>query len=851
MTLASGTRLGPYEILAPIGAGGMGEVYKARDTRLGRDVALKVLAADVADSPEASARFDREARTISQLSHPHICPLFDVGAEGAVRFLVMPLLDGETLASRLAKAPLPSEVTTRFAAEMADALDAAHRAGVIHRDLKPANVMLTKSGVKLLDFGLAKPTSAGAANALTASPVSAEGAVAGTVQYMAPEQLEGRSVDHRSDIWALGAVVYEMATGERLFRATRRAIVPAALDRIVCTCLAEDPEDRWQSARDVVLQLRALENASAGDSTVIRPRRSAWIPWVVSAAAALGLVASVVRMKLTRTPPLALPAVRFLLPPPAGSTYYDNFENDTVALAPDGSQVGFIALDANRTPRLYLRGMSALESRPLAGSEGTTGFFWSPDSRSIALTAGGKLKRIDLPSGAPVTLCDVPDGTGVSGTWGDGSILYATVGGEAIYRVSQNGGAPVAEIKPERADGVLRTGFPWFLPDGRRFLYLARLAEGGRIMLADPGKPPKFVLAAVSNVQYVEPGYIIYSREGSLVAQGFDADRGEVSGAPQSVADAVRYFYSTAVSRFATARGGALVFHTGADSERLAWIDREGRETATFGPSGTYISLRISPDGEQVLFSRTQRGFGTFDLWQADFARGLEQRLTSDPTSEINAVWHPSGQSVYFAADRGGPPHVFRKDLTTGAETQSLPPSGLQEPNDVTRDGSVLLFTERAAGNTDVWTLPVGGGARAPLVQTRFRDSGARLSPDNRLFAFESNESGRTQIYVSPYPPTGVKMSVSGDSGGSPRWSRDGRELFFLTFDRRLVAVPVAPTGLSVGAPRTLFALPGRRLWKDYDVSLDGKRFLAIVTDVLSEEQPLTVVTNWRPDVLR
>jgi eukaryotic-like serine/threonine-protein kinase len=398
----------------------MGEVYRARDARLDRTVAVKVLHSNATPTPDALARFEREARSISQLSHPHICPLFDVGQEGAIRFLVMLLLDGETLAALLLKAPLSRAATLRYATEMADALDAAHRAGFVHRDLKPANVMVTKSGVKLLDFGLAKTSFAASAGVATVGPITAAGAIAGTFQYMAPEQLEGRGADHRSDIWALGAVIYEMATGERLFRSTPRVISPPALDRIVRTCLADDPEDRWQSARDIVLQLRAVAAAPAVD---VAPTRKAWLPWAIAAAAVALATVSGARFTIaptrTETPP-----VRFSLGPPSGNAFWDNLETVPVAMAPDGSRFGFIASDG-RDQRVWIRSLSEIDATPLAGTEGARSLFWSPDGHSVGFFANGKLKRIDLPNGSPVVLCDVPNGTGIDGAWGAGDIVYA------------------------------------------------------------------------------------------------------------------------------------------------------------------------------------------------------------------------------------------------------------------------------------------------------------------------------------------------------------------------------------------------------------------------------------------
>jgi serine/threonine protein kinase/Tol biopolymer transport system component len=881
--LAAGDRLGPYEIVAPLGAGGMGEVYRALDTRLGRDVAVKILSVDTSSSPDALQRFEREARTISQLSHPHICALYDVGEAPNPQslipnpYLVMELLDGETLAARLVKGPLPLEQTLRYGAAIADALDAAHRQGVVHRDLKPGNIMITKSGVKLLDFGLAKaleiPRSGELTSQLTAaSPhdLTEVGTALGTPSYMAPEQIEGRPADARTDIFALGAVLCEMATGQKAFPGKSAGAVASAilrddppsiaaspsLDRLVRVCLAKDPEHRWQTARDVQLQLMALPTsgpvAVAAAATRARGRLPALLPWGIAALAGAVAVASVVRTR-ARAPSASPSAIRFSVPPPPGGTFWDNFENVPLALSPDGLQLAFVVTEASGAQRIWIRTLSAIDSRPVAETDGALSVIWSPDSRSIAFFAGGKLKRLDLAAGAAVTLCDFR-GSGMSGTWGrDDQILFASVGGEAIYRVPASGGTPVEVLKPNAALGERRTVFPWYLPDGRRFLYSARLLDGAKVMLAEPGKEPRQVLSVVSPAQYVEPGYLVFVREGTLVGQRFDVERAALSGAPFSIASSVRYFYSTSAARFATAPGGALVHHTYVDQERLAWIDRNGVETGAVGPTGTYISMRISPDGGRVLFSRAQAQMGTFDLWMTDVLRGGEQRLTADPTSEVNGVWQRDGSSVFFGADRGGPPHLFRKDLRTGAEAEVLPAGGFQTAEDVSPDGRALAFSDRSAGRLSLWTIPVQGTpTKSALLSSAAGVSQVRFSPGGRFMAFTSNESGRNEVYISPYPSTGERTLASTTGGTMPRWSRDGRELFFVAADRRLTAIAVRTTpSLELGPPRPLFTVPGRRVWKDYDVSPDGSRFLAIVTDVRGDEQPLTVVLNWTAEAGR
>jgi eukaryotic-like serine/threonine-protein kinase len=870
VSLAPGTRLGPYEIVGGIGAGGMGEVYKARDTRLDRSVAIKILSPDISSSPEARQRFQREARTISQLPHPHICALFDVGEApnpepGAlnsepVAFLVMELLEGETLAARLAKGALPLEQTLRYGAQIADALDKAHRQGIVHRDLKPANVMITKAGVKLLDFGLAKAAApllppSMSAGTMAAAPLTGQGMMAGTVQYMAPEVLEGRPADARSDLYALGAVLYEMATGQKTFRAVLRPLAPPALDRLVRTCLATNPDDRYQSAHDVGLQLAAIAADDKADASADRTGATRWIPWAIAAIAVLSAVA-IGTLRSVRVPaaPEVPTSIRFSLLPPSAGAFAGGFETTGLALSPDGSQLAFAASDRPGGRRIWMRHVSALDARPLTGTEGASSPFWSPDGRSIAFFIGDKLKRLDLLSGSPVSVCTVREGIGFFGTWGaDGGILFASIEGEAIFRVNVSGGVPVETLKPDRSRGEARTNWPWFLPDGRRFLYFVRLKDGsGRLMLAETGHPPREVLSVVSNVQYVEPGYLVFGRDGALVGQRFDASSGKVAGDPFSIADPVAYFSSTAMGRFTTSKNGSLVFQSHDDQHRLVWFNRAGREMGTVAGPGHYQDVRISPDGRRVSFDRLQAG--GFDLWEADLERGFETRLTTDPSSDVAGTWTPDGRTLFFAADRGGPPHLFRRDLTTGVEEEVLPAGTMHGPQDVSPDGRTLILGQRAPGGGDIWTLPLTGGSRtpSPLIQSPFDEEHVRFSPDGRFFSFASNASGRVEVYVAPFPATGERIRVSVGGGDLPRWSRDGRELFYVSDDRHLVDVPIRTTPtLQIGKPAPLFPLSGQRSWLDFDLSIDGQRFLAVVPEIAANEQPLTVVLHWTADLHR
>jgi Tol biopolymer transport system component len=563
--------------------------------------------------------------------------------------------------------------------------------------------------------------------------------------------------------------------------------------------------------------------------------------------------------------PAPLRTIRFSVPPPPGRTFLDTVETVPLAVSPDGSQLVFVARDPTGITRLWLRPLSAMEARPLDGTEGALSSLWSPDSRSLAFFAGGKLKRFDLPAGPALPLCDVRPGVGMHGTWGrDGQILFASAEGEAIYRVSTAGGAPGVAVRADPSRGDARINWPTFLPDGQRFLYLTRLRDGGgQLMLAQPGQPSRAVLSVVSSVQYVEPGYLVFAREGILLGQRFDLASGRVAGEPFSIAEPVRYFLSSAWAAFTASPSGVLAYASSSDRTRLAWIDRVGREIGSVGVSAGNNRVRISPDGRLVLFDRAQPGVGSLDLWTADLVRGTETRLTSDPLTEVAGAWVPDGSGVVFSAARGGPPHLFRKDLVTGVEEELLPAGPLQFVQDVSADGRTVVFQQRTArGDVDVLSLPLSGvRTPAPVVQSPFDEWDASLSPDGRFLAFVSNESGRPEVYLTPFSGAGARTRVS--TGGlratpsrpgamrSLAWSRDGGELFYVSADRELLAVPVRTKPvLEVGTPATLFTLKGPA-WNSFDVSTDGKRFLAVVPEVVANEQPLTVVLNWTAEIAR
>jgi eukaryotic-like serine/threonine-protein kinase len=849
----------------------MGDVYTARDTRLGRTVAIKVLSAALSSSPDARDRLKREARTLSQLSHPHICALYDVGEQGDIDFLVMEVLAGETLAARLARGALPFGQAVTIATGIARALDAAHRRGIVHRDLKPGNVMLTPTGAKLLDFGLAKPVAPlvqGSGVDATASfrrDMTAEGSILGTIQYMAPEQLEGRPADSRSDLFAFGATLFEMATGRRAFAGESAAAIasaimateppavsslqpaaPAAFDRLVLGCLAKDPGERWQSAHDAVLLLQSIAGPDQQAPSPSRRSQAAvpWAPWILAAAA----VALVLTRFAWQRPPDPAPqrSITFSIQPPPGR-FFTFFENVEMAVSPDGTTVAFIASDAAGL-RVWLRPLASEDATPLPGTEGAVSAFWSPDGKSLGFFADDKLKRIDLPGKTAVVLCPTLDSIGYSGTWGrDGRILFASLSaGSSIMAVSSSGGTPVDERKVDPSQGEQRLQFPHFLPDRREYLYLARDIKNstGRLILASPGQTPREVMPVDSNVQYVDPGFLMFVRDGTLLAQRFDATAGRVSGDPIAVADPVNYFSSTANAHFSASRGGVVAYQSHSDVAHLAWFDRAGTATViTTMPPGGYLDLRLSADGREVLLPRAQRGTGTFDLWRLNLTRGVDERLTSDPGNEIGAMPVPGRRAMVYA--RNTPPHMVIRDEVTGAESPVTPGAEFQGAEDVTPDGQWLVYTERKrSGTYGLFVVALADGAdRTPSAayDSSFQHGSARFSPDGHWLAFAAADSGQGEIYVAPFPATGRKERISSRGGRLPRWSRDGHELFFVSNDALLAAPMTA--GRPAGAPAVVFKLPGTP-WTDYDVSPD-RRFLAIVPETFASQQPMTVIVNW------
>jgi Tol biopolymer transport system component len=655
---------------------------------------------------------------------------------------------------------------------------------------------------------------------------------------------------------------------------TLQPLASPALDRIVKKCLAKDPDDRWQTARDLVGELKWIAEVAASPvSAVTQPQRRTPRTWkTISAlvAACLVLAAATVaivgRLRPVGSTPSSGAPVHFEVAPPRGTAFgispaspglAINGETLAFTLSPDGLQLAFIATEPSGRRGIWLRPISKVQPTLIPGTEGAGSVFWSPDSRSIAFSASGKLKRLDLAGGPAVPLCDVTEGFGVNGTWGSGAILF-TQGGR-IYRVPTAGGRSTIEVEPNTSSGEISVGWPWFLPDGRRFLYLLRLPNReGRLMLAEPGKPPVTVLLAMSNAQWVDPDSVVFAREGILLGQRVDLANGRAVGEPFAIADSVQHLRGSSLAAFSVSRTGALVYQAHADMAELVWFDHSGRELAPVGPQGDYLTMRISPTGRQAFVARGDPRTSRMVLWVLDFERpDAETRLTSEPRSEMGGVWMPDGMGAFFSAEtRGGPLQIFYTDLRTNVEKQQLTTKGLAGAEDVSPDGRLLAFFQRTDdGGQDVWTMPVDASRPPSLLSARA--GFARFSPDGRSVAFASSEPGHRdegEVYVVPASPSAPRTRVSTGGAARPRWAANGRELVYQSADGHIVSVPVR-TGKSqaidVGSPVTLFAMKGKWPWRDFDVSPDGKRFLAIVPRLMSSEQSLTVVLNWAAEVQR
>jgi eukaryotic-like serine/threonine-protein kinase len=876
-----GQRIGPYQLASKIGAGGMGEVYKARDTRLDRSVAIKVLSAHIADDPHARERFQREARAVAALNHPHICTLHDVGSQDpstgsgqAMDFLVMEYVDGETLAERLAKRPLPIDQSLQYAIQIADALDKAHRQGITHRDLKPGNVMLTTVGTKLLDFGLAKlrPAVGGVVGTSAGSNVSpsltGRGTILGTLQYMAPEQLEGKPADARTDIFAFGALLYEMLTGKKAFEGTSQAslisailssdpppiavlqpLSPPALDRVVKKCLAKDPDERWQSAHDLMSELTwiaesGLQTAVAAprvDAQLRSRARTQSYGWITAAVFLLTTFALAGALYLRRAP-VDTRVYRSTFVPPTNFADTPLPSTNLLALSPDGRHLAFVAPDANGRQVLWVRALADLAAQPLAGTESAGGPFWSPDSRYIAFSAAGKLRKIDRSGGPVISLCDT--NTTSPGSWGRGDVILFTRDGNGLSRVTAAGGTPTLATTLDTTGGERRHEYPFFLPDGRHFLYAAAGDPTSGVYVGSLDSPERIrLLDSFANAQYAS-GFLVFPRAGALMAQPFDATRLALSGEAMPVAENAAFPLSVpptaALAAFVVSNTGVLVYQPSRMS-RFVWFDRAGKQIGILGDPARYVSgVHLSPDGSQASVVVTDSP-ETANVWLFDVARGVRTPLTVSGFVSAS-IWSPDGSRVAFAS------HVdLYQRLSTGEgpEELLLATDIRKMPESWSPDGRFLIYATTESTNRDLWVLPLFGD-RKPyrFIESPFIELAGQFSPDGHWLAYNSNESGESEVYVVPFPGPGGKVRISTVRGDNARWRRDGKEIFYLA-GNTLMAAAVTAKGsrFEVGAVQRLFEVPMVDGYWPYDVSHDGQRFLVNTLD--GAVAPLTIVVNW------
>jgi eukaryotic-like serine/threonine-protein kinase len=854
--LAPGQRVAHYEIQEKLGEGGMGVVYKARDTRLGRSVALKFVKA------QFSERFRREAQSVAALNHVNICTLYDVGPD----YLVMEYVEG-----RPPKGPLPEAEAVRIGIEIAAALDAAHRQGIVHRDLKPGNILISKSGVKLLDFGLAK-LDAAAPQAISGTtwtmPITGEGAVLGTPQYMSPEQVEGKSADARTDIFAFGCVLYEMITGRRAFQGKSPASVAAAilagepprilelqpmtspaLERVVKTCLAKDPDDRWQSARDLRHALQGVRE-STGAPAAGRPHAQAgWIAagLLLIAAAALGYLA------FRRAPEAARP-VRFSIVAPENTTLSPDSR-----VSPDGERIALGVSPAAGRYLIHVRRLDSPELVPLPGTERGTDTFWSPDSRSIGFYADGRVQRVDLAGGQPRTLCTIAD---VSfGDWNRDDVILLGGRRRGLVRVPAQGGAPEAVTTLDARKREVDHFAPVFLPDGKRFIYVARLAQGqvqvkwGSLDGKESGELP-FQSALI---QFVPPDTLLFPREGAVFAQKLDVRSMKLAGAPWTVGGPVNE-NANQIYRFSASRNGVLIWTPAAAraASELVWFDASGRRAGAVGPPAYYGSPALAPDGNRLSVDIYDPSTKTQDIWLLDLKGGSRTRFTFDPADDLNPVWSPDGSRIAWTSNRKGAGDLYVKSASGTGQDEPLLVSSLPKmTEDWSKDGKYLIFTQPVEGGPifSIFALPMGPGVERkpfPVVATEFRQRQCQLSPNSRFLAYASSPSSiQLDVYVQPFPSSGGRWQVSSSGGTEPQWRADGKELYYLS-GNKLLAVPVKTDGASfeAGVPRVLFEarFVPIQWWRHRYVAAGDGRFLVntLPEQTQPERSSISVLLNWQ-----
>jgi len=886
MAILPGTRLGPYEILSAIGAGGMGEVYRARDTRLERTVAIKVLPTHLADRVELRERFDREAKTIASLNHPHICTLFDTGHQDDTDFLVMEYLEGETLAQRLLKGPLPVAQVLQYAIEIADALDKAHRKGITHRDLKPGNIMLTKAGAKLLDFGLAKLKQEAAPATPTSqlptiqSAITGEGTILGTLQYMAPEQVEGKEADARTDIFAFGAVVYEMATGKKAFEgkssasvmakileaeppsmASLQPVTPPALERTVKRCLAKEPDDRWQTTRDLEEQLKwiaeggpqiGLASAEAAKGARAIGQRS--LIFNAGALLSVAIVTGLAIWNLRPMPTQPKTVTRFTITLPPNQRLAVPDAGPAVVLSPDGTHLVYLARGSvDNARQLYLRAMDSLEVKPIPGTEGANNPFFSADSQWLGFSARNKLKKVSIGGVSPLDLSDSHITFGAS--WGrQGNIIFGNYQGP-LMQVSDAGGAPQPFTHLER--GETSHAYPDILPDGKAVLFSAStsgslwanaqvavqpIGIGERRTLFQGGMYPHYALS----------GHIVYSQAGTLIAVPFDPQKLRVTGAAIPVVEGVQQSITNGDAQYSFSNTGSLAYIPGTlqfPRLNLVWVSRNGTEQRLVTPVHAYLQPRISPDGRQVAVGIAEQ---ERQVWLYDLSRDTLTRFTFQGNNNLVPFWTPDGKNIVFVSNKEGPRNLFwQKSDGSGGLERLTTSEFLNVPGSWSPDGQLLAFSvvDSTAGY-DIWVLHMSDRKAQPFLRTQFNEAAPEFSPDGHWLAYASNESGRSEIFIQPYPGPGGKWQISTEGGVEPLWNRNGRELFYRNGAKMMAVEINTKPSFSAGTPKMLFeaqyAMPANST-PDYDVSPDGQRFLMLKAAEQEQGAPaqINIVLNW------
>ena len=879
--MANLERLGPYEVHAPLGAGGMGEVFRATDSHLGREVALKLLPEGFADDPERHARFEREAKLLASLNHPNIATLYGLEHLDGQHVLVMELVEGEDLSERIRRGAISLEEAAPLAVQIARALEAAHEQGIVHRDLKPANVKLRPDGtVKVLDFGLAKAWEAdGSESDLSMSPTltahaTAAGVILGTAAYMAPEQAAGQPADRRADVWAFGVVLWEMLTGRKLFDGETVSHVlasvlkdeidldalpadtPARIRELIDRCLRKKPGQRLQAIGDARVLLeeyvaapeRFAAAAGFGKApTAVTARWLRLLPWATTVALAAALIALVV----VRTPAPKVP-MRFQILAPENLT-----EVGPPTISPDGRTIAFDATDDKGATQIWVRAMDDLEARPVPGTEGSTRPFWSPDSRYLGFVAGGKLKKVPLSGGPPQTLADTP--TGSDGTWSSrGVILFDGRASDPIKRVAATGGTPQDLVAPDPEAGTTITAWPEFLPDGRHFLYTVDGVKAGErfLMVGDvEGEEPAHKLLEVTSlVRFAAPDHLLFVRDDTLLAQPFDPASAEVKGEAVPLAEQLGS-NGVGLSDFSASDDGTLVYRSGWTAQRrLVWVDRTGHEIGDAAAPAVYRDSALSPDGKLLAVGIEDARSDNRDIWLVDLARGVSSRFTFDAARDSSPVFSPDGKTIVFGSNRGGGSYdLYAKDAAGGGAAQELLKTEISvTPCDWSRDGHWLAFHGPSKDTGwDVWVLAMDGpeqGKAIPFVQGQFTEALPRFSPDGRWIVYMSNESGQFEVYVKPFPGPGGKWQVSTDGGREPQWSADGKEIVYVAEGGTLVSVPVTTgTTFTASKPHELFPvrlqpITIRNRWL---VAPDGQRFLLLEPEGTSRSLPMTVVLNW------